>query len=138
MPLGRLWLRSLRSVGLNLHAIADPLRLIASVPQALLDLVRDRPVAIFTTGGYVAIPVLLAAAALRIPSVVWEGNVTPGRSVRATARLARVVAVSFPATCTRLGLGGRRTSCLVTGTPIRFARAIDRLAARERLGVAAG
>ena len=39
---------------------------------------RAGPAAIFTTGGYVAIPTLLAAAVLRIPSVLWEGNVVPG------------------------------------------------------------
>ena len=49
-------------------------------------LVVRRPAAIFTTGGYVAIPVLLAAAVLRIPSVLWDGNVIPGRSVRFVAR----------------------------------------------------
>jgi len=134
LPLGRLWLRSLRSVGLNVHALLDPLRLLASLPQAALDLARDRPAAIFTTGGYVAIPVLIAAAVLRIPVLLWEGNVVPGRSVRLTARLARAVAVSFSATCAALGLGGRQP-CLVTGTPIREVRGIDRLAARERLGL---
>ena len=136
LPLRRLWLRSLRSVGLNVHAIADPLRLLASIPQAFSDLTRDRPAAIFTTGGYVAIPVLIAAAVLRIPVLLWEGNVIPGRSVRLTARLARAVAVSFPATCAALGLG-RRQPCLVTGTPIREVRGFDRLAARERLGLSA-
>jgi UDP-N-acetylglucosamine--N-acetylmuramyl-(pentapeptide) pyrophosphoryl-undecaprenol N-acetylglucosamine transferase len=136
LPLRRLWLRSLRSVGLNVHAIVDPLRLLASLPQAFIDLVRDRPAAIFTTGGYVAIPVLIAAAILRIPVLLWEGNVVPGRSVQLTARLARAVAVSFSATCAALGLGGR-VPCLVTGTPIRDVRGIDRLAARERLGFAA-
>jgi len=105
------------------------------VPQALALLARDRPAAIFTTGGYVAIPVLLAASILRIPVLLWEGNVVPGRSVRATARLAGAIAVSFAATCTTLG--GRRP-CLETGTPIRETRSVDRLAARERLGIPPG
>src|SRR5665811_2308345 len=89
-----------------------------------------RPDAIVTSGGYVAIPILAAARLLRIPAVLWEGNVVPGRSVRATARLADVVAVSFEATCAALGV----ERCYVTGTPIRDPRAIDREAARERLG----
>ena len=53
-----------------------------------------------------AIPVLLAAAPLRIPVVLWEGNVVPGRAVRATARLADALAVSFEATCAALAAGG--------------------------------
>lgn len=101
-----------------------------------MDLLRDRPAAIFTTGGYVAIPVLVAATVLRVPVLLWEGNVVPGRSVRLTARLARAVAVSFPATCAALGLGARQP-CRVTGTPIRDVRAVDHVAARERLGLVA-
>jgi UDP-N-acetylglucosamine--N-acetylmuramyl-(pentapeptide) pyrophosphoryl-undecaprenol N-acetylglucosamine transferase len=134
-PIQLLALRSLRSVELSPHAVLDPLRLGASIPQAAAILARERPAAIFTTGGYVAIPVLMAAAALRIPVAMWEGNVIPGRSVRATARLADVLAVSFPGTCARLGRDGTSRSCFVTGTPIRDTRGIDRAAARERLDI---
>jgi UDP-N-acetylglucosamine--N-acetylmuramyl-(pentapeptide) pyrophosphoryl-undecaprenol N-acetylglucosamine transferase len=130
-PIRLLALRSLRSVGRDAHLVLDPLRLALSVPQALWLLGRRRPAAIFTTGGYLAIPVLVAAKLLGIPCVLWEGNVVPGRSVRATARLASVVAVSFEQTCR--ALGAKR--CYVTGTPIRDAASVDRLAARERLGL---
>ncbi|MEW5991926.1 MAG: UDP-N-acetylglucosamine--N-acetylmuramyl-(pentapeptide) pyrophosphoryl-undecaprenol N-acetylglucosamine transferase [Chloroflexota bacterium] len=135
IPLRRLALRSLRTVDRDLHVILDPARLALSVPQAAAMLARDRPAAIFTTGGYVAIPVLLAAATLRIPVLLWEGNVIPGRSVRATARLASAIAVSFATTCGALG-GGR--PCFETGTPIRETRAVDRLAARERFVIPPG
>ena len=126
----RLWLRSLRSAGRDIHLILDPVRLALSVPQALVLLIARRPAAIFTTGGYVAIPVLLAAAVLRIPSVLWDGNVIPGRSVRLVARLATVVTVSHRATGTALGV--ERT--YVTGTPIRSLADVDRDEARERFG----
>ena len=76
---------------------------------------------------------MLAAAALRIPTVLWEGNVLPGRSVRTVARLATYLAVSFAATCR--SLGGR---CYLTGTPIRDTREIDQLAARQRLELPPG
>ena len=115
----------------------DPIRLGASVPQAAAILARVRPAAIFTTGGYVAVPILLAAAPMRIPVVLWDGNVIPGRAVRLTARLADVVAVSFEATCATLsGVGGARP-CYVTGTPIRDVT-IDREAARRQLGIEPG
>ena len=107
------------------------------MPQAAAILMRQRPAAIFTTGGYVAIPVLLAAAPLGIPVVLWDGNVIPGRAVRATARLARVLAVSFEATCRALGSSaGSARPCYVTGTPIRDVRDVDREAARRRLEIA--
>lgn len=136
IPLRRLALRSLRTVERDVHLVLDPARLAASVPQAAAILLRERPAAIFTTGGYVAIPTLLAAAPLRIPVLLWDGNVVPGRSVRVTARLADAIAVSFEATCTALAGAGR--PCFVTGTPIRDTRDIDREAARTRLGIPAG
>ena len=92
----------------------------------------------FTTGGYVAVPVLLAAAPLRIPVVLWDGNVIPGRAVRATARLADALAVSFQATCRALASAAPGRPCYVTGTPIRDVSAIDREAARVRMDVAPG
>ena len=138
IPLRRLMLRSLRTVDLNVHTVADPLRLAASVPQAAAILARERPAAIFTTGGYVAVPVLMAAAPLRIPVVQWDGNVVPGRAVRLTARLADVIAVSFQATCEALAPAAAEAACFVTGTPIRDVRAIDREAARVHLDVPAG
>jgi UDP-N-acetylglucosamine--N-acetylmuramyl-(pentapeptide) pyrophosphoryl-undecaprenol N-acetylglucosamine transferase len=138
IPLRRLTARSLRTTEADVHAILDPIRLGMSVPQASALLVRERPAAIFTTGGYVAIPVLMAAAPLRIPVVMWEGNVTPGRSVRATARLAAALAVSFEATCRALGGAAPGRPCFVTGTPIRDIGAIDREAARARLDLDPG
>jgi UDP-N-acetylglucosamine--N-acetylmuramyl-(pentapeptide) pyrophosphoryl-undecaprenol N-acetylglucosamine transferase len=133
IPFHRLVLRSLRTVGLDIHAVLDPVRLGASVPQAAAILARTRPAAIFTTGGYVAVPVLLAAAPLGIPVVLWDGNVIPGRAVRATARLADVLAVSFGATCEALRSAAPDRPCYVTGTPIRDTSAIDRSSARTRL-----
>ena len=132
LPLERLWLRSLRTVDASINLILDPLRLAASVPQALFKLARERPDVVYTTGGYVAIPVLLAAALLRIPSLLWEGNRIPGRSVRLSARLASARTVSFPATRARLP-----APTFVTGTPIRDLGGGDKAAARARLGLPA-
>jgi UDP-N-acetylglucosamine--N-acetylmuramyl-(pentapeptide) pyrophosphoryl-undecaprenol N-acetylglucosamine transferase len=135
IPFGRLLVRSLRSVDFDVHVVLDPLRLALSVPQAIALLVRHRPLAIFTTGGYVALPVLLAASVLRIPAVMWDGNVVPGRSVRVTARLVGCVAVTFDSTCR--ALGRRDRLCFVTGTPIRDPRLVERADARRALGVPA-
>ena len=138
IPLRRLALRSLRTTEADVHAVMDPLRLGASVPQAAAILATQRPAAIFTTGGYVAVPILLAAKPLGIPVVLWDGNVIPGRAVRATARLATALAVSFEATCTALASAAPGRPCYLTGTPIRDTRDVDREAARRRLDIPAG
>jgi UDP-N-acetylglucosamine--N-acetylmuramyl-(pentapeptide) pyrophosphoryl-undecaprenol N-acetylglucosamine transferase len=121
----------LRSTDVSPHLVLDPLRLGASGPQALALLMRHRPDAIFATGGYVALPVLSAAALLRIPSLLWEGNLVPGRSTRVTAPFASLLTASFAATCRAL-----RRPCHVTGTPIRPLAGIDRAAARVHFEVA--
>lgn len=133
LPLTRLWMRSLRTVDLSFATLIDPLRLAASLPQALALFMRWRPDVIFCTGGYVAIPVLMAAAILGIPSLLWEGNRRPGRSVRAVARLASARAVCFEQTIERLP-----APTFVTGTPIRDLGSVDRAAARARLGLPEG
>ena len=58
IPLTLLFLRSLRTVDVSIAALTDPLRLGASFPQAMAILAGFRPAAIFTTGGYVAMPSL--------------------------------------------------------------------------------
>jgi UDP-N-acetylglucosamine--N-acetylmuramyl-(pentapeptide) pyrophosphoryl-undecaprenol N-acetylglucosamine transferase len=130
LPYHQLVVRSLRSSGRDAHLVLDPIRLAASAPQAWWLLSRLRPAAIFTTGGYLALPLVIAARARRIPTIVWEGNVIPGRSTRAVGRLASRVAVSFPPTLA--AFPGRS---FVSGTPIRSFAGIDRAAARSSFGV---
>ena len=131
MPYHQLLVRSLRSAGRDLHIVLDPLRLAASAPQAWWLLGRLRPAAIFTTGGYLALPLVAAARARRIPTLLWEGNVIPGRATAAVGRLATRVAVSFPPT-----LAAFPGHSFVSGTPIRSFVGVDRAAARASFGVA--
>lgn len=59
-------------------------------------LVRQfRPDVVVGTGGYVTLPVVFAAAAYNVPSVVWEGNARPGLTNQLCARKAYGVAVCF-------------------------------------------
>jgi UDP-N-acetylglucosamine--N-acetylmuramyl-(pentapeptide) pyrophosphoryl-undecaprenol N-acetylglucosamine transferase len=131
LPYHQLVVRSLRSSGADVHLVLDPLRLAASLPQAWRLLGRLRPAAVFTTGGYLALPLVTAARARGIPSLLWEGNVIPGRATATIARLATRVAVSFPPTLA--AFPGRS---FVSGTPIRSFAGVDRAAARASFGVA--
>lgn len=130
LPYHELVVRSLRSAGMSVHTALDPARLAASVPQAWWLLGRLRPDALFTTGGYLALPLVLAARSRGIPTLVWEGNVLPGRATRAIGRFASRVAVSFPPT-----LEAFPGNAFVSGTPIRSFEGISRDAARHALGV---
>ena len=125
LPYHELVVRSLRSAGTSHHTILDPLRLTAATPQAWALLGRLKPAAIFSTGGYLAVPLVAAARARRTPTVVWEGNVEPGRATRAVGRWATRVAVDFPPTAAAFGERG-----FVTGTPIRSFSGVDRTTAR--------
>jgi UDP-N-acetylglucosamine--N-acetylmuramyl-(pentapeptide) pyrophosphoryl-undecaprenol N-acetylglucosamine transferase len=130
LPYDQLLVRSLRTAARDVHLVLDPVRVALSVPQAWLLLGRRRPAAIFSTGGYLALPLTLAARARGIPTLVWEGNVIPGRSTRALARLATRIAVSFPPTLAAFPGRG-----FVSGTPIRSLAGIERGAAREDFGI---
>jgi UDP-N-acetylglucosamine--N-acetylmuramyl-(pentapeptide) pyrophosphoryl-undecaprenol N-acetylglucosamine transferase len=129
LPYHQLVVRSLRSVGRDVHLVLDPARLAASVPQAWALLGRLRPGAVFTTGGYLGIPLVLAARARGIPTLLWEGNVIPGRATATVGRWATRVAVSFPPTAAAFG-----ERAFVSGTPVRAFAGIDRAAARASFG----
>lgn len=64
-------------------------------------------------GGYVSVPVSLAARAERVPLVIHEQNATPGLANRVAARWARAAAVSFEEAARRL------PRAVVTGNPVR-------------------
>lgn len=86
-----------------------------SVWQASRILEREAPAAVFSMGGFVAGPVLLAAVAKRIPIVVMEPNAIPGFTHRHVARFVTRALVSFPEAASWFPKD--RTE--VTGLPIR-------------------
>jgi UDP-N-acetylglucosamine--N-acetylmuramyl-(pentapeptide) pyrophosphoryl-undecaprenol N-acetylglucosamine transferase len=87
-------------------------------PRALLQSARIvrrfRPDVVLGTGGYVSAPVVLAAAAVRVPVVLQEQNAMPGRATRLLSRVARVVATAYPESARYL-----HAKAVVTGTPVR-------------------
>jgi UDP-N-acetylglucosamine--N-acetylmuramyl-(pentapeptide) pyrophosphoryl-undecaprenol N-acetylglucosamine transferase len=69
-------------------------------------------------GGFVSVPVSLAARRERVPLVLHEQNAVPGLANRLAARWARAVGLSFIEAGRRLP---RRVRCVVTGNPVREA-----------------
>jgi UDP-N-acetylglucosamine--N-acetylmuramyl-(pentapeptide) pyrophosphoryl-undecaprenol N-acetylglucosamine transferase len=121
------------SAGGLLASVRDAFALVRSIPQAIRYLRRVRPDVLFSTGGYIAIPALIAAAVTRTPSLIWEGNVQAGRSNRLVAPLASARAVAWPSTAASAPWS--RPDTFVTGTPVRSFEGRDRNAARTRLGL---
>jgi UDP-N-acetylglucosamine--N-acetylmuramyl-(pentapeptide) pyrophosphoryl-undecaprenol N-acetylglucosamine transferase len=74
-------------------ALARNLSMLARGARAAQRLIAlERPQAIFGTGGYVCVPLFLAARAARVPTMIYLPDVVPGQAVRLLARLAMVVA----------------------------------------------
>src|SRR5262245_6616931 len=87
----------------------------AGVIQSIALLRRIAPDLVFATGGFVALPVALAARAIGAPLVVHEQTSVPGLANRIAARLARRIAVTFPA-----AHGGFPADRVIrTGNPLR-------------------
>jgi UDP-N-acetylglucosamine--N-acetylmuramyl-(pentapeptide) pyrophosphoryl-undecaprenol N-acetylglucosamine transferase len=82
-----------RTIGLN---IRDIYRVIAGFFQAFRILRRERPAAIFVKGGFVGVPVGLAAALLHIPYVTHDSDAIPGLANRIIAPWAKYHAVALP------------------------------------------
>jgi len=138
IPLSRVFSRGLNGAGLGLIAFAWHLGW--GVLAALILLLRHRPALILATGGYVAAPVVLANTLLRrlrltrTPLLVHEQNAHLGRLNRLAARVADLVAVTFPETLREVPAG----KGLQVGYPVRQScRQGDRDHARRVLGIPA-
>ncbi|MFW6228434.1 MAG: undecaprenyldiphospho-muramoylpentapeptide beta-N-acetylglucosaminyltransferase [Alkalispirochaeta sp.] len=110
---------------LDIQNVFDLFRVVAGVFQAYSRLkrwVRKSPevdgAAIFSKGGFVAVPVVIAAAILRIPVVIHESDSDAGLATRITAPFARTICVPYPDTVDSLPPWLRRR-CIVTGNPVR-------------------
>jgi UDP-N-acetylglucosamine--N-acetylmuramyl-(pentapeptide) pyrophosphoryl-undecaprenol N-acetylglucosamine transferase len=94
--------------------LASLLRLPLGILEARRLLRRLAPRAVAGVGGYVSVPVVLAARSLSIPTLIHESNALPGVANRLLSRVATRCAVGLEAARDRLG----RPST-VTGNPVR-------------------
>jgi UDP-N-acetylglucosamine--N-acetylmuramyl-(pentapeptide) pyrophosphoryl-undecaprenol N-acetylglucosamine transferase len=83
--------------------------------QAWRVLKRYRPDVIFSTGGYVCVPTIVAGKFLGIPSLTHEQTALVGLANRVAGRFATRVAVSFPQSLRFFKEG----KAVVTGNPVR-------------------
>jgi len=77
---------------------------------------RIRPDVIVGFGGYGALLLVLAGWMNKIPSVIHEQNVIPGRANAFLSRFVQKIAVSFSETCRHFPL----EKCVITGCPVNL------------------
>ena len=74
-----------------------------------------KPDVVFSKGGFVSVPVVRAAAALKIPCIIHESDMTPGLANKLCIPVAKKICCNFPETLNHLPEG----KAVLTGSPIR-------------------
>ena len=93
----------------------DLFRVVVGAVQAVILLLKLKPQVVFSKGGFVAVPVAVAAKLLGIPVVSHESDYTPGLANRIIAKFAQKLLYSFPETAKYIPAG--RGQCVAS--PIR-------------------
>ncbi len=118
---------------LSLENIKTVAELCTGIAKTIGILKRFKPDAVIGTGGYVSGPVLMAAALLKIPTLIHEANAFPGVTVRMLAKFVDVVALGMPDASKFLKKDCRIE---VTGNPVRPSiLSCNQKAAKEKLGL---
>jgi UDP-N-acetylglucosamine--N-acetylmuramyl-(pentapeptide) pyrophosphoryl-undecaprenol N-acetylglucosamine transferase len=102
---------------LSLENVLDVFRVAAGIWQAYWLLGRLRPDVVFSKGGFVSFPVVLAAWLRRVPVVAHESDLTPGLANRLALPFVKTLCVTFAET----RAARFRGRLVVTGTPLREA-----------------
>ncbi len=99
----------------DLKNFSDPLKVMKGFFEARKLLKKLKPDIVFSKGGFVSVPVVLAAKTRRIPCIIHESDITPGLANRICIPMAKKVCANFPETMKYLP----EEKAVLTGTPIR-------------------
>ena len=94
---------------------SDPFRVAKGYFEALRLMKRYKPDVVFSKGGFVAVPVVLAAKHYKVPVIIHESDMTPGLANKICMRTAKKICCNFPETVKLLPAD----KAVLTGTPIR-------------------
>lgn len=94
---------------------SDPFKVIKGYFQARKLLKSLKPDVVFSKGGFVAVPVVLAAKHRHIPVIIHESDMTPGLANKLSIPSANKICCNFPETLSHLPEG----KAFLTGSPIR-------------------
>lgn len=99
----------------DLKNFTDPFRVIKGYFEAKKILKKLHPNVVFSKGGFVTVPVVIAAKKLHIPVIIHESDMTPGLANKLSIPSASKVCCNFPETIEHLPKG----KAVLTGSPIR-------------------
>lgn len=100
---------------LSKQNITDMFRVVKGVYEAGKLLGKIKPDLVFSKGGFVAVPVVLAAKKHKIPVIIHESDITPGLANKIAMPFAKVICTTFPETLQYVP----KEKGVHTGTPIR-------------------
>ena len=100
---------------LDIKNFTDPFRVIKGFSEAKKYLKEYKPDIVFSKGGFVSVPVVRAAAMLKIPCIIHESDMTPGLANKLCIPVAKKVCCNFPETLANLP----ENKAVLTGSPIR-------------------
>lgn len=99
----------------DLKNFTDPFRIIKGLFEARSIIKKLKPDVIFSKGGFVTVPVVVAGKQCKVPVLIHESDMTPGLANKLAIPSATTVCCNFPETIKTLPQG----KAVVTGTPIR-------------------
>ncbi|HHP7229722.1 MAG TPA: undecaprenyldiphospho-muramoylpentapeptide beta-N-acetylglucosaminyltransferase [Xenococcaceae cyanobacterium] len=102
-------------VGFKIKSFKIALSLIAAVFQVQKLIKRKQIDAVFTTGGYIAAPAILAARLANKPAILHESNFIPGKVTRFLSRYCSAIAIGFEGTAQYLP----KVTTKYVSTPVR-------------------
>ena len=94
---------------------SDPFRVLKGFHEAKKLLKKLKPDVVFSKGGFVTVPVVIAAKKCKIPAIIHESDMTPGLANKLCIPSAVKVCCNFPETVSSLPAD----KAVLTGTPIR-------------------
>ena len=100
---------------IDLKNLSDPFKVIKGLAQARRLLGKIKPDVVFSKGGFVSVPVVLAAKSRKIPCIIHESDMTPGLANKICIPCAQRVCTNFPETLKHLP----DEKAVLTGSPIR-------------------
>ena len=93
----------------------DPFRVLKGFHEAKKLLKQLKPDVVFSKGGFVTVPVVIAAKKRKIPAIIHESDMTPGLANKLCLSSASKICCNFPETVKSLP----QEKAVLTGTPIR-------------------